>query len=111
MAFQDITATKLGQAAVTTSYATLYTVGASKRALLKTIDVCNTTASDILIYLHLVPSGGSAGTTNALFYMATIAAYGNLQYTGCQVMNPGDFISVKASLAGCTITASGGEAV
>lgn len=111
MAFQDITGVKLGQAAITTSYVTLYTVGVSKRTFLKQIDVCNTTAGSVSVYIHLVPSGGAADATNALYYASAVAANGNLQWAGCQIMNAGDFISVKASAVGCAITVSGGEAV
>lgn len=111
MAFQDITGVKLGVAAITTSYAALYTVPASKRTYVKDLDICNTTGSTVNVFVHLVPSGSSATTGNALLYNAELPAYSTLQWSGCQILNAGDDIEVKASAAGCTIHATGGEAV
>ena len=136
MAFQNITGLQLGQAAVTTSYATVYTTPANARTYVKDINLCNTGASPIQIYVHLVPApeafGTSAtldlqftsgtysvwedlrslpGTGNALFYNAPIPGYSTLQWCGVQIMNAGDTLQVKASAAGCTITVTGGEAV
>jgi len=111
MAFQRVTPTKFGQAAITASTTTLYTVPASTRALLKDIDVVNTTGGAITVDIYLVPSAGSAATSNALFYAYSINGNTNLQWTGTQVLNAGDTIQIKASGLGCTIIASGGEAV
>lgn len=111
MAYQRITPVKLGQAAITGVIATLYTVPASTRTLLKDFDICNTTAGALTVDVHLVPSGGSATTANALLYGYSINANATLQWSGTQVMNVSDTIQVKASGVGCTITASGGEAV
>lgn len=109
--YQIITPLQLGQTALTTTYSTVYTVPASTRTYVKQLDVCNTTASPISIYVSLVPSGGTAGTGNALFYNASLAGYSTLSWTGTQVLNAAATIQVRASGVGCTITASGGEAV
>jgi hypothetical protein len=111
MAFQNITGLKLGQAAITTSYATLYTAPTATRTYVKDIDICNTTGSSIGVYVSLVPSGDTAGTDNAVFYNAALPAYSTLQWCGMQILNAGDTIQMKASATGCTITASGGEAL
>lgn len=111
MAFQNITGVQLGQAAITTSYATLFTTSASTRTFLKSMDICNTTAAAIEVYVHIIPSGGSATTSNAIIYKCPVASYGFIQWNGCQIINAGGFVQVKASAVGCTITASGGEAV
>lgn len=109
--YQNITPIKLGQQAITTSYATVYTTPALSRTFVKEFDIINTTAAIIYIYVSIVPTGGTAGTANALFYYNALPAYTTMQWTGSQVMNAGDTIQVKASAVGCTITASGGEAV
>lgn len=109
--YQIITPLQLGQTALTTSFTTVYTVPASTRTYVKQLDVCNTTASPISIYVSLVPSGGTAGTGNALFYNATLGGYSTLSWTGTQVLSTAGTIQVKASGVGCTVTASGGEAV
>jgi hypothetical protein len=111
MAFQNITGLKLGQAAITTSYTTLYTVPASTRAYVKDMDICNTTGSPIGVYVSLVPSAGTASASNAILYNASLPAYSTLQWCGMQILNAGDTIQVKASATGCTISASGGEAL
>lgn len=110
MSFQRITPAKLAQAAITAGTTTIYTVPASTRTLVKDIDICNTTAGALTVNVHLVPSAGSAGTGNALFYGASITANTTLQWTGVQVMNAGDTIQVQGSGLGLTIHASGGEA-
>jgi len=111
MAFNNITPLKLGQAAITTSYATLYTGPTNTRTYVKDIDVINTTATAIGIYISLVPSGDTAGTANALFYNTQLPPNTIVQWAGSQILNTGDTIQVKASASGCTITVSGGEAV
>lgn len=109
--YQNVTPVKLGQAAMTTSYATVYTTPSLSRTIVKDINVINTTAAAIDIYISLVPSGGTAGTGNALFYANELPANTTMQWTGTQIMDAGDTIEAKASAVGCTITVSGGEAV
>lgn len=111
MAFQNITPAKLGQAAMGVVVATLYTVPASTRTILKELDIANTTAGSLNARVFLVPSAGAAATTNALFYDVAITANSTLQWAGTQVMTAGETIQIQASGAGLTITASGGEAV
>lgn len=111
MAYYDITPVKLGQAAITTSYVTIYTAPANTRAFVKDIDIVNTTAAAVSVYVSLVPVGDSAGTDNALFYANSIPANTTMQWAGTQILDTGDFISVKASATGCTITVSGAEGI
>jgi hypothetical protein len=111
MAFNNITPTKLAQAAMTTSYVSLYTVPTSTRTFVKDIIICNTTASAVTVNVSLVPSGGTAGESNSIYYEYSIAAKTTLSWSGVQIMNHNDTIQVKASATGATITISGGEAV
>jgi len=110
MAFDVITPAKLGQAAITTSVTTLYTVPASTRTLLKEFSIANTTAAAINVRVFLVPSAGTAGTSNAFLYDVSIPANNTIQYNGIEVLNAGDTIQIQAASAGLTIIASGGEA-
>ena len=110
MAFQNILGAKLGQLAVTTSYVILYRVPVNTRTYVKDMDICNTTGSAITVYVSLVASGDTAGASNALFYNTSIPAYSTVQWTGSEILNAADTIQVKASVAGCTINATGGEA-
>jgi hypothetical protein len=111
MAFDVITPTKLGQAAITTGVTTLYTVPASTRTLLKEFSIANTTGSPINVRVFLVPAAGSAATTNAFIYDIPVPNNNALQYNGVQIMNAGETIQIQAASAGLTISASGAEAV
>ena len=111
MAYNNITPLQLAQAALTTSYATIYTVPVNSRTYVKDIDIMNTTAASIDVYVNLVASGGTAGTSNALIYHMAIPAYTLFQWAGSQIINAESTIQVKASATGCTINISGGEAV
>jgi len=110
MAFDVITPAKLGQAAITTGVTTLYTVPASTRTLLKEFSIANTTAAAINVRVFLVPSAGSAGTSNAFLYDVSVPGGNSLQYNGIEVLNAGDTIQIQAASTGLTIIASGGEA-
>jgi len=111
MAFQNIVGNQLGQAAITTSYAPVYTVPPVTRAYVKDFDICNTTSSAAYVYVSFVLSGETAGTTNAVLYNAMIPPYSTLQWSGTQILSTGGTVQAKAAAAGCTITISGGEAV
>jgi hypothetical protein len=111
MAFDVITPTKLGQAAITTGVTTLYTVPASTRTLLKEFSIANTTGGSINVRVFLVPAAGSAATTNAFLYDVAVPNNNALQYNGVQIMNAGETIQIQAASAGLTISASGAEAV
>jgi hypothetical protein len=112
MAYQTIIPTQLGQSLVTDAYTTLYTVPDNTRTFVKAISICNTsstTASNI--YMHLVPYGGAASTSNAIFYNNPVVSTATVQYLTSQIMNPGDTIQIKASVTNLLcVTASGGEA-
>ena len=110
MAFQSIVGAKLTQAAFTTSYTTIYTAPPNSRVYVKDLDLCNTTSSNLNVYVNLVPAGASATTANALFYNVTIAPYTTVQWTGSQILNAEDTIQVKASAAGGAISITGGIA-
>ena len=111
MAYNDITPVQLGQAAIGTGVTTLYTVPASTRAFVKNLDFLTTSAAALTYRVFLVPSAGTAGTANALFYDFPIDSKENIQWTGTQILNAGDTIQIQASGTGITVTASGAEAV
>ena len=111
MAYNNITPLQIAQAAMTTSYVTVYTVPDNTRTYVKDIDIMNTTAASINVFVSLVPDGGTAGTSNALIYQMAIPAYTMFQWAGTQIIDAASTIQVKASNTGCTINISGGEAV
>lgn len=120
--FQNIIGYKLGQAAMTTGYTTVYTVPLptqvsgtnaqtvpDTRTFIKDITIVNTTTAPIGIYVHLVPYGSTATTDNAIFYNNALAANTTVQWTGVQILGAGDTIQVKGASAGCTVTISGAQ--
>ena len=109
--YQVITPVQVGQTAITTAYTTLYTVPASTRTYLKQMDICNTTTGPITVSVSLVPSAGTAGASNALFFNASVPGGTTIQWAGTQVLDTSSTIQVKASATGLTVTTSGGEAV
>lgn len=104
-----ITPVQLGQAAITGAYATIYTVPASTITYLKNMDVCNTTASTVNLYVSIVPAAGIASASNSLFFNVPILGGSTLQWTGTQILSVNSTLQVKGSTTGLTITASGGE--
>ena len=90
MAFQDITGIKIAQDALTTSFDTYYTLN---------------------LFVCLVPSGASAGTTNALIYTKEVAANDIYQWTGLQIIEAGGTLQAKGSGTGLTLNVSGANAV
>ena len=112
MPFQNITGNKLGQAAIPTAVAVLYTVPTNTRSFIKNIDIANNTGAPIQVTVYLVPAGGSPDPLgNVLIPNMTVPLYGVLQWTGSQIITDGDTIQMVASAVGCTINVSGGEAV
>lgn len=114
MAYDVISPAQLGRGAISTTPTvdTQYTVPALTRAILKTMDITNTsTTTDLDVTVYLVPSGGSPGTANTLISSFTISANGVLQWSGAQVLNPGDTIQTMGSASGLTFNASGAECV
>lgn len=92
----------------TTGYVTIYTAPTGVIGRISEIDICNGNAAAGTFYVHLVPLGGSADTSNALFFNAPIPGYGTVQWTGGLALKAGDFVQVKASGTGITFNLCGG---
>ncbi len=92
----------------TTGYVTIYTAPAGVVGRIAEIDICNGNAAAATFYIHLIPTGGTASTSNALFYNAPINGNTTVQWTGGLSLRPGDFVQVKASVTGITFNVSGG---
>jgi hypothetical protein len=112
MAYQNIIGTKLAQGALVASNTILYTspTNPSTRTYVKDIDISNTSATATTVSVYLVPLGSSAAASNALFYSVSLPGYSTLQWTGAQILNPGDSIQASAANSSCTISISGGQA-
>jgi hypothetical protein len=95
-------------AAGTGSYSTLYTVPTGYRMAITDIEICNTASSPATFYVSIVPTGGTAGAGNALFYNAPINGNTTVQWTGQQVLEAGGFVAAYASSSSVTIKVGGG---
>jgi len=88
-------------AAVLASATDLYTafVGAATRAMLVSLDLCNTTTSDVTIDVWYEASGG--GTLRYFAKTFTVPAHGSITWRGMQVINAaGDKWRAQASATG-----------
>lgn len=59
----------------------LYTAPEKTQTVCSTLSVCNTNATPVTIRVFIVPSGGSASTSNALYYGLVIPANDTLTAT------------------------------
>jgi hypothetical protein len=58
--------------------------------------------------IYLVASGGTAGTSNALFYSAPINGNTTVQWTGSTALSAGSTVQVSAGAATVSMKISGG---
>ncbi len=101
---------KLGTGAITTGSGTLvYIVPTGIRTEVLDIAIANSGSSSLTCALHLVPSGGSASTSNVMFPTVTIPGNTMVHWSGIQILNAGDFIQGIGSSAGITVHVSGEE--
>jgi hypothetical protein len=137
--FQNIVASRLAQGAIPATVtniisfyisptnnpqATNQVTPTTVQTYLKDMDICNTTSSSISVYIFIVQNGSTAvangngiytggvynGLGNALFYNTPIPANSVVQWTGTQILNPGDSIQGFATATGCVLTISGAQA-
>jgi len=109
--YQTVTPMSLGQTAVGTAVSTIYISPKQTLTAIQNIIVANTTGSSATYSIFLVPSAGTAGTANAIFYNTTLAANSTFSLTCFQILSAGWTIQVQASATGLTITASGNQYV
>lgn len=97
---------------IANSNTTYYTAGSGVRTRIDKVTVCNTDSSARTFNLYLVPSGGSAGTTNQLIDTKSVNVDETVEVTFANGhwLAPGDFISAGASAASAlTLRISGVE--
>ena len=77
----------------------IYFVSAATSRIVKQVVLCNTSASNVTVDVHLVTSGGTVGVVNALIYNMTVDSLSTMFVNLAAVMEMGDFISAKANVA------------
>lgn len=103
-----------GKALIATKYAenvqtTQYTSPTGTTTLIDGLQVANTTAANATIQVNIVPSGGTAGATNLLQPVTTIAANTKVTLLAGTWLNAGDFVSTLASGASTFVIHLGGR--
>lgn len=94
--------------AATTSVGTIYTVPVGQQFTLTDIEICNASATVTTFSIYLVASGGTAATSNALFYNAPINGNTTVQWTGSTALSAGSTVQVSAGTTNVAIKISGG---
>lgn len=95
------------------SAATVYTVPGSTKAIIDKFTATNTDGSTRTVTIYLVPSGGSAGTSNQIIQARSISAGATSDITELQnqILNTGDFISVLASAGSLVVIRASGREI
>lgn len=94
-----------------TTAASVYTAGAGITAVVKQVLATNTTASASTVSIHLVPSAGTATTSNLIFSGIPVPANSTVIIDLAQVLNAGDSLHAFAGNATTVnLTVSGYEA-
>lgn len=110
MAFTVVQYKRFCQAQMPTPWTSVYTVPNATQDVLKGLDLVNTNAGTVIGSVCIVPTGGSPGAANALFFNLSMPGSSTTHWAGTQVLNAGDQIYVQANIAASiTITASGLE--
>lgn len=91
-----------------TSTGTIYTVLTGQQFTLTDIEICNASASATTFSIYIVASGGTAGTSNALFYNAPINGNTTVQWTGSTALSAGSTIQGSSASGNVVIKISGG---
>jgi hypothetical protein len=93
-----------------TNNLTIYTVPAGTTTVVQAIDICNTSSASRLARVFLVPNGGAAGVSNALFYDVAIGGNMTVSWSGPQYLDAGALIVVRTDGANSlAFTVSGQE--
>ncbi len=113
MAFTRISPVRFGasELAISPALTTISTTKAFSRDIVKSMDIANNAAVSAKVSVYLVPDGDTAGDDNILIPDISIPAHSIFQWTGTQVLDSGATIQAAASVAGVTLTASGGTAI
>lgn len=101
----------LGQAAPSgTTNADLYTVGAGKSAVISSLVIANTTATEATMRIFIRVAGATASAGNAVAYDVKVAANSHNAFTEGWTLAATDMITVQTGTANAlTFTLSGQE--
>ncbi len=78
-------------------------------AIIKSINVCNTSSSPVTFDMHLLTESGAVGNNNAIFKSFTINSYETINVESVIVLNAGNKIHLINANNRCTFSISGAE--
>ena len=105
--YNNVPTKQLFSGAATTSVSTLFSASSSVNAHINTINICNTSSSAATFSIYIVPSGGAASASNAVFYNCSIAPNATVLWTGTLVMPPSSSLQASASVTAVTFMFAG----
>jgi len=82
-----------------TSNTTVYTTPTSTTTIIKSIRICNTTDTSVTARIFLVPSGGTADETTAIYWEFDIPPYSTLSDDGSHVLEAAGTFQVRTATA------------
>lgn len=103
-------AKRLAQVELGSSPATLYTVPAGEKAIIKEIHLCNHGGSvgPVRPTIWVIPSGDSRGNEHILIPPFRISSLGLLMNVGTTILHAGDKIDAQADVASrCNVNITG----
>ena len=93
---------RVGPTAITGSVVTIFTASGSPQNM-TSFTICNTTSGDLTVRFHLVPSGDSATTANAILYDFKILMDNVFIFSCAELaLFDGDTIQIQGSSTGMT---------
>jgi hypothetical protein len=106
-----VTSKRLGQARLGTSFATLYTAPGNTKAIIRSLHVVNVSTLARSYWLCLVPSGGVANESTALYWEFPIGGRPTiLQDDAVHILEAGGTVQAKSDVADAlTLTVDGAE--
>ena len=78
-------------------------------AIVKTINICNTSNTSIICNVHIIPSGGAALTHNKVLSNFVVSGSETISYDSSIVLNAGASIYVSSNVSTATYVISGVE--
>jgi hypothetical protein len=99
------------QGQLPTSVGLLYTASSAIPSLLTSINICNTTAGAITLFLFVVPAGVTPAAANAIYYGYSVAANTTTSPNWSIIVPAGYSLYGYSGSAGITLTISGNNAV
>jgi len=82
---------------------------AGSYTIIRTINVCNTSATDKTFSLNIIPSGGSAGVANKVISSVTVPANDVIHSDSVYVLNAGDALYFDPADSNLTLAVNGVE--